>query len=136
MSAHEDLSRAHEIKGASERTFGFTFAVFFALLGAAPLVRHHPVRIWALGVAAVFVAVTLIQASWLRPLNRTWIWIGAMMNRVVSPVISGLVFYIAVTPIALWMRMRGKDVLSLRRDPEAASYWIERDPPGPEPASM
>ena len=26
--------------------------------------------------------------------------------------------------------------IRLRRDPGAASYWIERDPPGPKPESM
>jgi hypothetical protein len=34
------------------------------------------------------------------------------------------------------MRMLGKDPLRLRRDPDAASYWIHRTPPGPTPESM
>jgi saxitoxin biosynthesis operon SxtJ-like protein len=136
MSAHEDLSRAHEIKGASDRTFGFTFAVFFALVGLWPLLHHRPLKLWALALSLVFLAITLVKASLLRPMNSVWIWIGAMLNRVVSPVMSGIVFYVAVTPMAVIMRMNGKDPLRLRWDPNAASYWILRDPPGPEPASM
>jgi hypothetical protein len=32
--------------------------------------------------------------------------------------------------------MLGKDPLQLRRDSDAASYWIHRTPPGPTPESM
>jgi hypothetical protein len=34
------------------------------------------------------------------------------------------------------VRLFGKDLLRLKRDASAKSYWIERDPPGPEPQSM
>jgi predicted membrane metal-binding protein len=136
MSAHEDLSRAHQIKGSSDRNFGFTFAVFFALVGSWPLVRHHPLRPWALGVSAVFLVITLARASLLQPLNWVWIRLGAVLNRIVSPLISALVFYLTVTPIAWIMRAAGKDPLRLRPDAGAASYWINREPPGPEPATM
>jgi hypothetical protein len=47
-----------------------------------------------------------------------------------------LLFFTTVTPIALIMRAMGKDPLRLRLDPDAPTYWIERSPPGPEPATM
>jgi hypothetical protein len=34
------------------------------------------------------------------------------------------------------LRILGKDPLRLKRDAEAASYWISREPPGPPPGSM
>jgi hypothetical protein len=34
------------------------------------------------------------------------------------------------------MRLAGKDFLRKRLEPEAASYWLPRDPPGPAPDSM
>ena len=48
----------------------------------------------------------------------------------------GLLFYLVVTPTGLVMRMLGKDLLRLRFDPQAKSYWIERRPPGPAPETM
>jgi hypothetical protein len=30
------------------------------------------------------------------------------------------------------MRARGRDVLFRRFDPQAKSYWVHRDPPGPK----
>jgi hypothetical protein len=48
----------------------------------------------------------------------------------------GLMFFLVFTPMALLIRLRGKDLLRLRRDPEAPSYWIPRQPPGPAPDTL
>jgi hypothetical protein len=56
-----------------------------------------------------------------------------------SAVLSGLLslaFFLLVTPVGLVLRALGKDVLKLRRDPGAKTYWVDRKPPGPEPKSM
>lgn len=36
----------------------------------------------------------------------------------------------------LMRRALGKDPLGLKRDPNAESYWIPREPPGPDRESM
>jgi hypothetical protein len=48
----------------------------------------------------------------------------------------GILYFLTITPIGLMMRLFGKDMLKLKLDPGANSYWIERDPPGPEAESM
>jgi hypothetical protein len=53
-----------------------------------------------------------------------------------NPVVTGLIFLLIVTPAGLLLRLLGKDPLRIRRDLKADSYWIRRDPPGPEPATM
>jgi hypothetical protein len=47
-----------------------------------------------------------------------------------------LLFYAIVTPVGLVMRLTGKDLLRLRIDATAQTYWIERHPPGPVPDTM
>jgi hypothetical protein len=69
-------------------------------------------------------------------LNRVWLRLGLVLYKVVSPIAMGLVFVTTVVPIGLVMRALGKDPLRLRRDSHAASYWIQRDPPGPAPDTM
>ena len=78
----------------------------------------------------------MLRPSLLRPLNRLWFKFGLLLNKVVNPLIMGLVFYITVTPIGLIMRVLGKDLLGLRLSKDSESYWIHRDPPGPSPESM
>jgi hypothetical protein len=48
----------------------------------------------------------------------------------------GGLFYLVITPFGLAARLLGKDFLHLRFEPQAATYWIDRRPPGPEPQSM
>ena len=59
-----------------------------------------------------------------------------MLHKIVNPIIMGLMFFFTVTPIALIMRILRKDLLNIRFDPVAKSYWIKRDPPGPASDSM
>ncbi len=45
-------------------------------------------------------------------------------------------FYLSVVPIGLHDARTRQRILRSRREPDAASYWIERTPPGPEPITM
>jgi predicted membrane metal-binding protein len=136
MSAHEDLNRHIDVKGGSDRSFGLTFAAIFAVLGLWPRLHHQPIRAFWLIASIAVMAIALIKSPWLGPLNRIWTKFGGLLNRIVSPLVSALVFYAAVTPIALVMRWRGKDPLRLRIDPHVDSYWLLRVPPGPDPSTM
>ena len=69
----------------------------------------------------------------LRPLNIAWTRFGLLLHAVVNPVVMALLFYGTVLPTGLVMRALGRDLLRLRRDPAAESYWIARQPPGPAP---
>jgi hypothetical protein len=136
MSAHEDFTRKEEIRGSSDRSFGIVFTVFFALVALWPLVHHRAVRWWALPVSGVFLLLALVSPSVLHPMNLAWTQLAVILNKIMTPVIMGLLFYLVFTPIAALFRVQGKDPLRLRYDPAAKSYWIERQPPGPAPESM
>jgi hypothetical protein len=107
----------------SNRSFGWTFTVVFAL--AALL---YP---WTLALAAAAALVTLKREQWLTPLNRAWMKLGELLGRVVSPVVLGLIFYGVFTPVGWAMRLAGRDAMCRAWNPAARSYWVERDPPGP-----
>ncbi|MBT3401824.1 MAG: hypothetical protein HN420_17765, partial [Rhodospirillaceae bacterium] len=87
-------------------------------------------------VAIAFLAIAFLRPGLLAPLNRLWTRFGLLLHRIVNPIVMGFLFYLTVTPMALIMRALGKDLLRLKRDPEAKSYWIERTPPGPAPDTM
>ena len=123
-------------EGSSNRTFGLVFAAFFGFVAVLPAWRGEALRAWAAVTAAGFAVVALAAPHLLGPLNRLWMRVGSLLNRVVSPIALGVLFYAAVTPTGLLMRLFGKDPLRLRFDHEAPTYWIERVPPGPEPESL
>jgi hypothetical protein len=106
------------------------------LVALWPLLDGAPPRWWLGGLAALFLVAALVRPALLAPLNRAWTRLGLVLHRIVNPVVMALVFYLAVTPTALLMRLLGKDPLRRRFEPEAESYWIERHPPGPAPDTM
>src|SRR5262245_42144259 len=121
---------------STDRGFGVVFAVVFLLIGCWPFLHWQPPRWWALAIAAAFALVALIRPQTLRPLNRMWLALGRLLHRIVSPLVMGLIFFTVVTPTGWIMRVRGKDVLSLRRRPDLNSYWIRRGPAQPEAETM
>lgn len=136
QALHERLTRREELKTGSDRTFGFVMAGAFAIISIISWWNAHTSWHWTAPVAAVFVAVAVLYSPALNPLNRLWMRFGLLLHAVVNPIIMGLLFFGAVTPTALVMRLRNKDLLRLKREPGAPSYWIERRPPGPAPESL
>jgi hypothetical protein len=107
----------------SDRSFGWTFTGLFALVSF-----FHP---WLLALAAATAVVTMVRSQWLTPLKRAWMKLGALMHHVVSPVMMGLIFFGVFTPVSLVMRAIGRDAMKRRFEPQRASYWENRTPPGP-----
>lgn len=133
---HEMRSHDGEEEIGSDRSFGIVFTVFFAIVGCLPLISGGEPRIWALGVSGGFLAVALIIPKILHPLNVVWMKFGALLNKIVSPIVLGMLFFLTVTPMAILLRLFGKDLLRLKFDKDAETYWIHRTPPGPPPESM
>lgn len=134
---HEAGGHSDEVKMGSERGFGLVFAAVFAIIGLWPLWSGGTVRWWSLAVAAGFLVAAFVRPAILRPLNRLWFRFGMVLSKIMTPVIMGVLFITTFVPMGVAMRWIGKkDLLRLKLEPDAASYWIRRDPPGPEPESM
>ena len=134
---HERLSREEPAPGlGSHRSFGFTLTVVFVALALLPLLSGAPPRWWLLAAAAGVFAVSLVKADLLAPFHRAWYRLGLALHRLVSPVVLAVIYFGVVTPTGLVMRALGKDLLGLRLDRQARSYWIHREPPGPDAESM
>ncbi len=84
----------------------------------------------------MFLIVGLVRPSLLAPLNRLWFRLGLLLHKIVNPVVMGLLFYGAILPTGIVMRLMGKDLLKLGLDRHSDSYWIVRQPPGPAPEAM
>jgi hypothetical protein len=136
QSSHEVFSREETAVAGSDRTFGLVMAG--ALAAVTLLSGWHGGKLWpwTCGLAALFLASALLRPALLNPLNRAWLRFGLLLHKIVSPVVMALIFYGTVWPTGLVMRMLGKDLLRLKRQPDAGSYWIVRQPPGPAPESM
>lgn len=131
-----DTKEYSSVEVGSSRSFGLVFAAAFSLIGLLPLINHGSVRWWSLIISAVFLLVAMVAPNLLRPLNLLWFKFGLLLGRIVNPVVMLLIYVIAILPTGLILRLFGKDLLLRKFNKSQASYWIIREPPGPEPKSL
>jgi hypothetical protein len=140
---HEDFSRKEEVKGSSDRGFGLTVGGIVLAIAAV----RSGLELWdgaapgwvegvLAGVGALLVGFGLVAPARLAALNRAWTRLGLLLFKVVNPVVLGLIYLTTIVPIGLVMRLRGRDLLHLKIDRRAQSYWVVREPPGPAPKTM
>jgi len=135
QSTHESFTRDEPASPGSDRTFGLVMAAALAMVSLVNGWHHGRLWPWTSVAALLFAAAALLRPSSLRVLNSLWMKLGLLMHKVVNPVVMGLLFYGTILPTGLVMRLRGRDLLRLKREPKAETYWIAR-PPGPSPETM
>lgn len=114
----------NEIKIGSNRSFGLVFFIVFMLISFYPALKGNDIHKWALILSLIFLILGLINSNILYPLNRLWFKFGIFLGGIISPIIMGVIFFAVVTPIGLFMKILGKDLLSLKKN-QKKSYWIE-----------
>ncbi len=136
MSRHEDVRREDPVKGSSNRSFGLVIGAALLVIALWPLRGEGDPRWWLSAAAGIVVVLALLWPRVLAPFNRVWTRFGLLLSMVTSPVIMAAMFYGVITPAGLVMRVLGKDPMRRKFDREVATYWVEREPPGPKPDSM
>ena len=117
------------LKLPSNRKFGFFFTFVFA---AAAAYFYYAANVsWAyvfIAATLIFLIITLVKSAALLPLNKLWMRFGLLIGMIVSPIVLGTIFFGLFTPIAMLMRLSGRDELRLKFT-QKASHWISRDEP-------
>jgi len=111
--------------------FGWFFAaVFFALAAISYWKEWSIAAVVSMVVAVLFSVATLTAPKALAPLNRLWFGLGLLLGMIVSPIVLGTIFFLMISPIAIFMRIFGRDELKIKKR-SVDSYWVERSQPAP-----
>ena len=113
-------------KKNSNKSFGVLFFIVFLLIALWPLVKGDSLRIWSLLIAVIFLVLGLLNSKILNPFKRIWIKFGEILGKVIAPLVLSIVYFIVITPIGLFLRIFGKDLLGIKFL-KKKSYWIKRD---------
>ena len=122
------MSKINDIKISSNRSFGIVFFIFFLIIALYPLLNNQNIRLWSLIISMVFLILGLLNSNFLRPLNKIWFRFGLLLGKVVSPLIMSIIFFLVVTPIGIFMKVLGKDLINLKFN-NKKTYWIEKSGP-------
>ena len=117
-----------DIKIGTNRSFGIVFFLVFITISFYPSLNGENIRIWSLIISIVFLALGLFNSKLLNPLNKIWFKFGLLLGKIISPIVMGIIFFLVVTPIALFMRLLKKDLLNLKFS-KKHTYWIEKSGP-------
>ena len=119
--------KTSEIKLPSNRKFGFFFTFVFAVAaGYFYYSANLSLAYVFIATALIFLVFTLIKSDALLPLNKLWMRFGLLLGIIVGPIVLGIIFFGLFTPIAMLMRLSGRDELRLKFA-HKASHWISRD---------
>jgi hypothetical protein len=123
----EDIKRLQQATPRDLRKFGLMVGGVFLALGVYFYLRHKSWWPWF-----VVLGTPLVVLGAAVPRSLKWVYVGWMalsmvVGAIVSTILMTVIFYLVVTPIGLIARVAGKDFLSRKLDPSAASYWSLRD---------
>ena len=128
-------TKPEEVKDQDIRWFGVIMLVGLALIGlvlyrravkAGEAAGALPVILLCIGAAIC--AATSVAPVRMRPLYAAWMLLGKSIGLVVGTVILLIVFYGLMTPMSIIMRFARPDRLERAFDPDAKTYWHEREP--------
>ena len=108
------------------RKFGLVFAgglvVFFGVL--LPWLFDKPWPPWPWVGAGLFAGTGLALPGLLRPVYYAWMKLGHALGWINTRIILGLVFFVMFAPIALLLRLLGRDPLHRKPDEAAGTYRV------------
>ena len=115
-----------ELDAQGLRKFAFVTGTIFVLLFALvlPWIFGFSFPLWPWIIAAVLLIWGAIAPATLNPVYRVWMRFGLIMNRITTPIILGVVFFLLITPVALMMRLFGRDTMASTTDNKLDTYRI------------
>ena len=113
-------------KQSSIKSFGILFFFVFLIVGLWPLLNDKEIRIWSIILSVIFLVLGLTESRILNPLNNYWIKLGEILGKIIAPIVMLIVFMGVVTPMAFLVKLFGKDLLNLKFNKKANSYWLQR----------
>ena len=109
-------------------------AVLAVMLGLVTWVATRrgwlPRSAWIpIGIVLLLIPVlSLIRPRWFRPIYRGGMTVSFHIGHVMGKIMLTLFFLLVMTPLGLFLRLLGKDLLAMRRRPDAATYWHQAKP--------
>ena len=118
------------------KEFGIALGIILVVIGLLPLIRKHPVRVWAIYAGlAVFIA-RFFAPRVLSPVYAIFLKVTHIIGRINSAILLTIVYYFIVTPIGFVMRFFKNKVFTKNIDKSLETYWIRKETNFDNPEEM
>lgn len=83
------------------------------------------VPIWITGIGWAIGTLAFISRALALPFYLVWFFLVAVIDTVVTNTLFISLFYLVISPIALLMKLLGRDFLTRRIEPERETYFLD-----------
>lgn len=120
-----ELAARRQAPKAELRNFGLLLgALFAAIFGAVPWLRHRTLEYWPWMLAAVLWIAALAWPRILAWPHRWWMRLGEALGWFNTRVILTVIYFVVVTPLGFVMWVFGRDRMKRGFDPKCQSYRV------------
>jgi hypothetical protein len=87
--------------------------------------RHLPINCWSVLAELILLIIigVALRPRWFREWYRFSLWLGFHSSQFTGRCVLLLIFIFIITPLGCVLRLRGKDLLQLKRPREAKTFW-------------
>jgi hypothetical protein len=109
---------------------GCWVVAFLAMAAGQFFLKHRPGWGIALGILALAVGIPgLLWPKLLRGVFVAWMVVAFPIGWAVSLILLALLYFLVLTPVAIFFRLRNRDILRRRAMPAADSFWEPKETP-------
>lgn len=110
------------------RKFALAMAIPLAAIGAVLLLTAREYYSYFFIASGLFICPGLLVPAALLPLQKVWMTFSIIMGWFMTRLILCILFFAIITPMALLMRLLGKDLLNMKFDKGSSkTYWLPRE---------
>lgn len=110
------------------RTFGFGLTGFLSLIGGLHIYKGHPESsIYFFGASFVALCISIIVPTALKHIYKIMMLIAHAIGWVNTHILLGLIFYLIISPVGLFLKAIRKDLLNRKIDKSCNTYWNRRE---------
>tara|TARA_B100000787_G_C16167305_1_gene284570 strand:+ start:662 stop:1039 length:378 start_codon:yes stop_codon:yes gene_type:complete len=106
----------------SNRNFGILFSVIFFIIGITNLETNYLFKSLFFLSFVVFV-ISIFKPDSLSFLNKFWIKFGLLLGKIISPIVMYLIYFLAIYPVSLLLKLFKKEIVEIKYDPNKKTYW-------------
>jgi len=108
------------------RKFGFSLGLGLNILGFIMFLKHKDHFIWFTGFGSIASILAILRPAMLSGLKRLLDRLIFIIGWITSIISLLTAFYLIFTPIAILIKIFGKDLLNKKIDKKTPTYWITR----------
>ena len=122
--------RGLDMSNKELRKFGFIFSAFLGVIAWVICRKNIFYCSDLITASALFIFLAITNPRLLKVFYGIWRTFGFIMKYIMTRVILILVFFLVFTPVGLFLKIYGKDLLDRKIEEGRESYWIKHEASG------